>query len=507
VAWAPARAEEGATWIVVPAPALAQALEPLVEHRRAQGYRVETVDLAALPAGEDRAEALRAHLLERCRDAKGLCRVLLVGAYEAGGGVTVESVVPTHRGSVGRMAGRPTDAPYGNPEEDGTPRVVVGRLPVRTPDEASAVVEKTIDFETSRAHRPWRRDVALIVGNPGGGPGAAGRFAEHVVKNEVGARLAELHPIWRPRALIHVETSPFFVADAELGPRSVQLLEPGQLFAMYLGHSGAGGCWSQGQSFLGHEDWARMPEPTRTGVLLSCGCFTCSVGAPRGEGFGLAALRATGGPVAVIGAHGESYGAFGKLAFEGIFPLLKTDAPPERVGEWYLAMQRGIARGPISSLTFWMYDRADGSNGQVPLEVQRREHAQMWTLLGDPALRLPVAPPAIALKVDPVRPGAPLAVRGTLPSPRRGEEARVIVTVERPFADPPPPTETSRTDGATRATANETVIGTVAVPATEDGFEALVPALPDPLPWDHVIVRARMLGGDADGVARVAVQR
>jgi hypothetical protein len=63
---------------------------------------------------------------------------------------------------------------------------------------------------------------------------------------------------------------------------------------------------------------------------------------------------------------------------------------PSRLADYWLAIQAGLARGEIDDFTFKLYDQADGTKGRVPLETQRLEHLEMWMLLGDPALRLPV---------------------------------------------------------------------------------------------------------------------
>ena len=81
------------------------------------------------------------------------------------------------------------------------------------------------------------------------------------------------------------------------------------------------------------------------------------------------------GPVAVIGAHGESYAAMGQLALDGMLRCLMTPEPPTRLGAYWLAAKAGLARGKIDGITFWLYDQADGSRGTVPLDEQRERRS------------------------------------------------------------------------------------------------------------------------------------
>jgi hypothetical protein len=85
---------------------------------------------------------------------------------------------------------------------------------------------------------------------------------------------------------------------------------------------------------------------------------------------------------------------------------------------------------------FGLYDQFDGTQGKVPLAVQRREHLEMWMLLGDPALRLPLLRPELNLQVDGLAsPGKRITVRGVLPGRLAG--ATVRLALERPLSSRP----------------------------------------------------------------------
>ena len=278
---------------------------------------------------------------------------------------------------------------------------------------------------------------------------------------------------------------------------SVSLLGAGQLFAFYFGHSGPPGCFSDGAWFLNHASWSSLKTADRSGVLFSCGCFGCQLDGPQGEGYGLAAMHSAGGPVAVIGSHGESYGAIGQLALDGLLLALNRETPPQRLGEYWLATKAGIARTPMDALTFWLYDQGDGSRGRTSLEQQRREHLEMWLLLGDPALKLDVPNSRIELQADATaRPGESLRLIGTLPTGFNAPTVRV--QIERPFGSSLP----------ALTPANDLRLKSFDVPVVDGQFDVSVP-IPEQPRYPRLIVRAIAISPDqaAFGVSVVTIKR
>jgi hypothetical protein len=513
---APARGEAKPRWIVVTAPAFDEVVLPLVEHRAARGYDALHVRAAEVWTGVSgdvaRAARLGRRVRELCREAAGACAILLVGNANAAGDAPADAVLPAFPGTQGRMRLRPTDNPYGRLDDDLVPDVAVGRYPARTVSEARAMVEKTIRFETSPPPGAWRDRVTLLVGHPGGSSPLEQRFASYVVRSAIGAGFEGLSPRWRLQALVHMEESPFCVPDDDLDEASLALLRRGQLFTIYLGHSGSDGLSSGGRRFLRRDTWGGADLGDAAGILLSCGCHTCELGTPfYGEGYGLAALRNPRGPVAVVGAHGESYGAIGKLAFEGILPLLRSDDPPRDLGAWWLAAARGIGFGPMSATTFWLYDQADGTGGKVPLDEQRLEHLEMWMLLGDPALELPLAPLDVALEAT-VDAAGHVVLRGRLPA-GFDADAEVEVEVARaagrlPAALPELPAQAgTERDAALReraGRANDPVLASARLRA-RDGAFAWVRPLPEGARGEDLVLRARAVRGDVEALGAVRV--
>jgi hypothetical protein len=485
-------------WILVTPPALRSAMETLAQFRASEGFKVAVIEIDKIRDGkrvdEDDATAIQDRIRELCGGGKTNACVLLAGAM-TGSDAAIEMTVPSLRGSHARMKGKQSDHPYGLPGQNGLATIAVGRFPARTADEASQMVQKTIRFETNLPSASWRNRLVLLIGNPGGGP-----LPEMFVQQTIGPHLAMLNPIWEVRAIFNASSSRYFMPTERLRDASIRYLEAGELFSFYLGHSGPEGLWSISTNFLSREDWARLKMPEGNGVFFTCGCFACQPGDRGSEGYALSAMRNSTGPVAVIGATAESYSAPGQLAVEGLMGGLEKHPFPKRLGEYWLAVQSGLASGKMDEGVFSLYDQADGSGGKIPLATQRLEHLEMWMLLGDPAMSLPLPPVEIDLKAgDTVMPGGRFKVTGHVPKRLAG--AKIHVTLERPLnstpqgMDPlPANTPENRESRARIAFANLERANALALVTTEvlaEG-EQFVCELTAPLtiPWSNVIVRA-----------------
>jgi hypothetical protein len=505
-------------WIVVTAPAYRAAIEPLCQQRQSQGLKVTVVltsDVLApneILSGESRKLRERVHQL--CRGSREPSYVLLVGAVEPGNLSDADKkVLPPLRGTVGRMKGQLSDNGYGCLDDGELPTLAVGRFPARSEDEVRGMVEKTLVFERDTRPGAWRRRLTMLLGNPGGDSAFQKALAERYVEGSCLARAGRLHPCWTTRSILHCPQSSFCVPDHQLHERALQYLKEGQVFTLYAGHSGPEGFWSEGVRFLDRDDWAKLKLGGGPGVLVSCGCFGCQQCGAEGEGYGQAAIRNPAGPAAVVGSHGESYAAMGQLAFDGLLQSFATPDLPARLGECWLGLKAGIAKAPMDGITFTMLDMADGSRGDTPLALQRREHLEMWLLLGDPALRLPVLPQDVRLTVEgKAVPGQMLTVMGTTPERLAG--ARVRITLERPSGSlptdlpslPAEPKERERALLARHELANRYELTEAEATVVEGRFEA---RLQVPVKWSgpRLIVRAYAHSERQEGLGVVALPK
>jgi hypothetical protein len=486
---APPPAEQ---WVVVCPAAFRDAVEPLVEHRRAQGLRV-----VVLPP----TEGLKARLHRACRERPGRSSILLVGGLKH---------VPPARGTAGRMNGEPTDAAYGCLDGTRLPAVAVGRFPARDVQEVKAMVAKTLALERAGPGR-WRRQMTVLAGIPAYNP-----VVDRLVESIAFARFDKLHPSWAGRAIYTAATSRFCLPDRELRGQALAYLREGQSVILYLGHSNAEGLYAGPTApFLTRDDWGRLSVGPHGAVFVTFGCNGCQLAGPDGEGYGVAAMRNPAGPAAVLGSHGICFAAMVQLAADGLFQKAFTGRPPARFGDCWLAALEGVARGRIDFLSYRMLDGVDG-NPNVPQATQREEHLEMFVLLGDPALRLPRVDEDVTIEVEKaVTAGKTLPIRGELPERLRG--GWVSVSLERSPGSVPdglvplpakPGTERDRVMRENHRVANHFVVAqTVGLPR-EGGYSAVL-QLPERLPWPTLTLRVRVgtAKGEAMAVETLTVRR
>jgi hypothetical protein len=475
VAAAPPRTEQ---WLAVVAPAYREAMKPLVAHRRAQGMKVAVLDPAP-------PEVLRKRLADACAAHPGRSSILLVGAVES---LFADRVVAAHVGSVSRMDGQPSDAPYGCLGDTRLPRVAVGRFPARDEEECRAMVRKTLALEQAKPG-PWQHRLTVLAGIPAFHPAV-----DRLVETLAFARLDQLAPTWKGQALYTGHGSPFRVPQGELRSTARRLLSQPQLLTLYLGHSDAQGLYAgKGQEWLERSDFARLKMPI-PGLFFTFGCLGCQLSGPTGEGYGLSAVRNPEGPAAVLGSHGICFAAMVQLATEQLFEQAFADQLPPRLGDCWLACLQGVARGKINPITYRLLDAVDG-DPRIDQATQRQEHLEMFVLLGDPALRLPRATARLDWEVaDRVRPGQTVRVTGTLPPQLAGAEVEIELA-RTPASAPLGLQPVPKADGAAIlranfARANQFRLVHQSTTAVAGSF-ALDLQLPQTLPWPEVIVRLR----------------
>jgi hypothetical protein len=479
-------------WIVVAAPAFRDVTKPLCDHRRAQG-----MDVSVLDSGDQTAEAIRDKLRGMTGGREGASYVLLVGAA-SGDGVAdpAACVVPSLRGESARMAGKPSDNGYGCPAGSAIPTVAVGRFPARTEAEARAMVEKTIAWESDVRPGLWHRRLTVLAGAPSYAPAV-----DALIERVSFAELGRLGPIWHGSAIYDNPNSPFTLPSRRVREQALAYMREGQLFTVYLGHSSA-----EGFSGIRCADWAALDVPRGAGVFATFGCYGCQMGAR--DGYGVYAVRNPRGPVAVIGATGESWPTMGLLLARGLLDVLADGNVPPRLAPVWIGMKKHLAVGYLNPVFFSIANAVDGSN-EVPPELQRIEHLEMYVLLGDPALKLPKMPTTFPLTVEgEVGPGASVTVWGEVPAALNGAKGRLTIEraltamardLERLPADAPEDQRTRILEENHRRANRFVLVGCDI--AVKDGRFGVRLALPDPLPYPSVIVRAYLATDVDEGMA------
>ena len=278
--------------------------------------------------------------------------------------------------------------------------------------------------------------------------------------------------MWFGNCLVDFPNTPYSVDRRTFRDRMQSDLSKGHCFTIFAGHSGAEGIWSEDQYVFSKPDWSKLRIADSPGVIVTSGCFACQVIGAGGEGYLATAIRNPSGPVACIGAFAESYAAHGQLALDAFVELTSVATPPERLGDYWLPTQQGIGRGKMDQLTFWLYDQADGSRGKVPLDAQRLEHLEMWTLLGDPALRIPFLVPIIELMVEATIGLPEITVAFDVPVEFAEGEVEIQVQVR--------PTLSNKKTREAKINQTPKAAETFRFPSSKSSFKATLPLLEPP---------------------------
>lgn len=385
------------------------AVAPLAQHRQNQGYRVLVVDVEDVydEFGDGLAtpEAIRAFVDYAYHhwQAPAPAFLLLVGdgTYDpldfkqSGRRNTIppllELVDPFLRETAtdNRLVTVSGD--------DILPDLFVGRLPVNSPAEATAVVNKIIQYETAPWPGDWRLRNLFVADNAD----TAGDFP--VLSDQVAdAFLPGLYDEYKQKIYLGVNySSPVSARGAVL-----QAFNEGVFLSNYTGH-GQVGHWAS-EFLFRSEDAAGLVNGRRLPVHLSMTCLDGRFHEVASDALTEVLIRhPAGGAVAAWAATGLGVAHGHDHLHRGFYRALYQDGE-QRLGALTLAGKLALFTGDSLGVFHDLIDT--------------------FVLLGDPALRLELVPTDLALTLEeaPTRPlgmGEALVLRyrlrnlGPMPAP------------------------------------------------------------------------------------------
>ena len=348
------------TYLVVTRHDLLEPLQPLLQWKRQQGFRVEV-----LCTTTHLRDSIRARLVERYESATALLPaqryVLLVGDVDR-----IQAFAERHTPS--SLTTRVTDMYYGEYTGDYLPEAYVGRLSVADSAELAAVVAKIVAYEQGR----WTTAAHQMLF-------AAGRENRNPAPTTTNGQvnyLGELAAACRPELDTVCFRNP---ASAEQTDSLLKALNQGNALVNYTAHCTTSG-WENPYITAASLDTLENTVPT----LYVNNC--CRSNAFDGTCFGEQLLRhPTGGAVGVIGATNET------LWNEDYYWAVGAKCPPTLMPE-YDSTRPGAFDGMLCYTT----DESDYSLGAMmyagcmavsmagsPYDAF---YWETYCLLGDPAM-------------------------------------------------------------------------------------------------------------------------
>lgn len=385
-------------YLIIAPRALLEAARPLLLHRRRTGHKAamvaaETI-FALYSGGNPYPETLARAVFDVSRYTRGrLSYLLLVGDCEVQYRPSVDSAafVPTFY--LPKMVYRamaytelyPTDHPYasaGAADRAGhaASRLRVGRIPARTAAELDGYVQKLVRYETRDRPGPWQRRLYVVAGPANFSP-LVDTLIESLARSIFETQVPDHFDLG---ILFAKEDSPYAYRPDRLPQKMVADLNRGALIAVYVGHEYKGGF--DYMTFRGRhyrigtmEDMSRLRIGTGKPffLLISCshGAFDLSGG--RRSMAELLLLHRQG-PVAVLASSRESH-PYPNYLLGAAFVDRLLKRRPFTVGEGVQALKRRMLESGMPVARFLLRRAHDRI---------KTEHAGLYNLFGDPALRL-----------------------------------------------------------------------------------------------------------------------
>ena len=382
----------GTDVVVVCPPAFEPELAPWLAFRESQGHVIEII-----PPG-DSVEQTRERI-RRVAERGALRFVVLVGDTRSVGihpaersdllvpTDYVEATVNVDWGSPSHIA---TDNSYADLDGDRVPDVAVGRLSVDTSEELRRIVAKIVRYENSTDFGPWRRQVNFVAG-----VGDFGVVADTVLERAARYLLTSQIPVSYAITMTHAGwRSPFFPDPRRFRETTMERLNEGPLFWVYMGHGfyrHLGGLQLEEESFpvLANEDIPHLNCKNGPPVAVFLACYVGAFDAPE-DCLAEHMLRAEGGPVAVIAGSRVTMpyamAVLGQGMLTEVFVRRRAT-----LGEILLNAKREmVAREAEEDPRRRLIDAVASiiSPTRDRLREEREEHLELFNLLGDPLLRV-----------------------------------------------------------------------------------------------------------------------
>jgi len=346
-----------AQYLVVAPAALRDAAERLADLRRAQGLEAMVVDLDQIMdefnAGAVSPHAIRAFLAYAYAAWSRPPRyVALAGEgtldYRNLLGYADNLLPPLMIQTQGGLF--PSDNGLGDFNDDGLPEIAVGRIPVLSAAELDAYTAKIAAYEASSA--AWKAQMVMVAD-------ATDRGADFTADSErIAGQVLPPYTVDR----IYLSAMPFAAARSQL----LADIGSGASFVDYVGHGGLDRLSAGG--LLTNADVPGLANGERLPVFTAMTCTINRFAVPGVPALGELLVKSpSGGAAAVWGPSGLSANGEARLLAERFYHA----GGEARLGDRVL---RAIAEF-----------RAYGGDPSLP---------RVYDVLGDPALRLPVPPPA-----------------------------------------------------------------------------------------------------------------
>ena len=329
-----------------------EAMQPLLQHRGTQGYRVTAVSLSQIydefGSGEPSPVAIQSFLAYAAANWKAPAPrfVLLVGdaSYDVRNltGGKNNNLLPTYLYTSTGNQYMVSDTWLIDFDQDNVPEMAVGRFPAQTPAQLRSMVAKTIAYETETA--VWQQRILFVADN---------ETKFETLSHELADNLAHTDLAVHQLDITAGESAHYDIISAfSNGAGIINYSGPGRL--QY---------WGDATTFHGR-DAGMLVDSGRFPVLTTFTCNNGAFGEPDADSLAESLLWAEdGGIVAAISASGST-DITAQTEFANVF-YAKLFATEITLGEALMQTQTAVSSDPAM-----------------------RDAIHAFQLLGDPALQI-----------------------------------------------------------------------------------------------------------------------
>jgi hypothetical protein len=397
-------------------------ITPWISYRESQGHSIEIL------SNTRSREELRKAIRELAKSGS-LRFLVLIGDSDprAETDPVIRTVsVPAHRATAKvniKWGSEPeigTDNWFADLNDDQIPELSVGRLPADNGAELALMVRKILDYERNADFGAWRRRVNFVAG-----VGGFGALADSVLESATKRFLTDgIPPAFQTSMTYGSWRSAYCPDPRRFHEMALERFNEGCLFWVYIGHGQRtylDRIYVPGNAYhiLDVNDVSKLDHGGRPPIAVFLSCYAGAFDGPN-DCLAEKMVAAPRGPVAALcGSRVTMPYAMAVMGSE----LLKDvfAGQTATIGEMLLhAKQKMMESPPADSAgneSRQLLDALAKAISPAPelLDEERREHLQLFNLLGDPLLRLP----------------RPHAMRVEIPSDlRAGDVAKVKLSSE-----------------------------------------------------------------------------
>ena len=374
----------GADTLVVCPQGLQHALQPWISYRMQQGHKIEII----LP---QKAEELRKTIHWIAANNDQLKTVVLVGDSNG-----YSNSVPTNyiHANVNVLFGGQkhiaTDNRYADLDDDGVPELAIGRLTVDTSAELTAMINRTVEYEQNSGGE-WLQRINFVAG-----VGGFGQFIDKLIEQTAKQMITEIIPGGYHTTMTYGSwTSPYCPDPSRFDEVSVDRFNEGCLFWVYIGHGAT--------HFL---DRVRLPDRTTrildfsnvrelsstsgSPIAVFLACNTGGFDHPT-DSLAETMLKQPRGPIAVLASTRVAM-PYGLSLFTLGISQDYFSGDAVTLGELVRNAKRKLVLSDVDKPSKYRQIIEAMGMGLSPkpelLAAERKEHAALIHLLGDPLLRL-----------------------------------------------------------------------------------------------------------------------